>query len=97
LAIKKIDKISGEVYNIGGGPQFTMSLLELIGFLEDFLGKSIDLSYADWRPGDQPVYVSNPEKAHKEIGWQPRTGVEEGVRILAEWVRDNKSLFDWLK
>ncbi len=95
LAVKKIDKTSGEVYNIGGGPKFTMSLLELIGFLEDFLGKNIDLSYADWRPGDQPVYVSNLEKARKEIGWQPQTGVEEGVRVLAEWVRDNKSLFDW--
>ena len=45
LAIENIDKTSGNAYNIGGGPNYCMSLLELINYLEEFHGKKIEYSY----------------------------------------------------
>jgi len=93
LAFSKIKKVKGRIYNIGGGPKNRMSLLELIGFLEKFSGKKIDFSFDEWRPGDQPVYVSNIKKAEKELGWKPKIGVEEGVKKLYSWVKENKNLF----
>lgn len=88
---------AGQAFNIGGGPQNTLSLLELLDFLKRFLGKQSPLSWDDWRPGDQPVFVCNLHKANELLGWEPRIGVEAGVEDLAAWVGKNPQLFAWLK
>jgi CDP-paratose 2-epimerase len=93
-AIKNIDKVRGQAFNIGGGPNNTMSLLELIAFLEKFFGRKIPLKFSDWRPGDQPVFVCDIAKAKKVFGWQPKTGPEDGVKKLYEWVKGHKQLFE---
>ncbi|MCE5300074.1 MAG: GDP-mannose 4,6-dehydratase [Spirochaetia bacterium] len=92
-AIKNIKKVKGRAFNIGGGAKNTMSLLELIAFLEKFFNKKIPLKFGDWRPGDQPVFVCDISKAKKELGWSPKVSPEQGVRKLYDWVKDNKSLF----
>ena len=95
IAVEKIDQVSGKIYNIGGGPEKTISIWkEFAPILEGFLGREIPVSWADWRPGDQPVYISNIEKAKKEIGWSPAIDVHEGVRQLINWVEDNIDLFE---
>ena len=93
-AVKNIDKIKGQAFNIGGGAKNTMSLLELLAFLEKFFGKKIPLRFAGWRPGDQPVFVCDIGKAKKAFGWAPKVGPKEGVKKLYDWVRDNKKLFE---
>ncbi len=92
-AIKNIDKVKGQAFNIGGGPKNTMSLLELIAFLEQFFGKKIPLVYSEWRPGDQPVFICNIDKAKEMLGWEPKISPQEGVKLLYEWVKDHKKLF----
>lgn len=87
-----IEETSGRVYNIGGGPENTISLLDLLGHLEDRLGRTIPVEYDDWRPGDQPVYVSDIRKAEREFGWSPDVGWREGVDQLLEWVQANRNL-----
>jgi len=93
-AIDNIETASGKIYNIGGGPNNKMSLLELISFLKRFLNKKIEYSFSDWRPGDQPVFVSNIEKARDELSWKPETDVETGVKKLSDWVNENRLLFE---
>ena len=92
-AVKNIDKIKGQAFNIGGGSKNTMSHLELLAFLEKFFGKKIPLRFAGWRPGDQPVFVCDIAKAKKAFGWVPKVGPKEGVKKLYDWVKDNKELF----
>jgi CDP-paratose 2-epimerase len=92
IAVNEKDKVNGKAYNIGGGA-FQMSLLELLAFLEEFIGKKIPMEFSEWRPGDQKVYVSNNGKAKQEFGWTPNTSVEDGVRKLYEWVCANKKIF----
>jgi CDP-paratose 2-epimerase len=92
LAIKNRKIVNGKAYNIGGG-HFQMSLLELLAFLEKFIGQKISIEFSDWRPGDQKVYVSNNAKAGREFTWKPHTSVEEGVRKLYDWVNANKQIF----
>ncbi|MFN3628901.1 MAG: GDP-mannose 4,6-dehydratase [Casimicrobiaceae bacterium] len=91
------DRVRGQALNIGGGPGNTMSLLELLDDIKSTLGIDVPRSYADWRPGDQPVFVCNLAKARALMGWQPQIGVREGVRDLAQWVSQNKALFAWLQ
>ncbi len=97
LATEKIKETKGKIFNIGGGPENTMSLLELLSFLEELLGKKIEDRFDDWRPRDQPVYVSNIEKAEKVFGWKPKTSAKEGVKTLFNWVKENKKEIESLK
>jgi CDP-paratose 2-epimerase len=95
--INNSDKVSGQAFNIGGGPDNTMSLLELLSYLEKELGIDIPLQWDDWRPGDQPVFVCNLNKIKEYTEWEPKINVEVGVRDLITWVKSNKELFTWLK
>ena len=75
------------VYNIGGGSQNTLSLLELLSLLEEFLGKKCQVQFSAWRPSDQKVYISDLCKIKKELRWIPKISPEEGVKRLVEWVK----------
>jgi CDP-paratose 2-epimerase len=64
--------------------------------LEEIFGEAIPVSYADWRPGDQPVYISDIRKAKQELGWHPQISVSEGVNRLYKWMLMHKELFSHL-
>ena len=94
-AVEKIGVAAGNVYNIGGGPENTLSIWAEFGpLLEQLLGMRIPVTYGDWRPGDQRVYVSDIREAQRDLGWTPSTGVQEGIQRLAKWVLENKEMFD---
>lgn len=95
--IKNIDVCSGKVYNAGGGPDNTMSLLELIKLIESKLNKKLKYDYSDWRPGDQKIYISDITKIKKDTGWEPKISVDSGVGMMIDWISDNKSMFKKLK
>ena len=92
-AIERIEVCAGQAYNIGGGPQNATSLLELVYRLEPILDRAIPLTFDEWRTGDQRVYVSDVRKAEKDLGWEPRTSIGEGLQDLCEWVQANVELF----
>ena len=92
-AMDRIDDVSGEVFNLGGGPSNTLSLLELVGLLESHFGRSMDPGFADWRPGDQPVFVADIRKAADRLGWTPRVSTLDGVARLLAWIDANQGLF----
>jgi CDP-paratose 2-epimerase len=95
-AIANIERARGNVYNIGGGPGNRLSLLELIALLEEMSGEKIDHRFADWRPGDQKVFVCDVRRAGRDLRWQPRTDLRTGLRALYDWVVENKPLFKHL-
>ncbi|MGH2542635.1 MAG: NAD-dependent epimerase/dehydratase family protein, partial [Ardenticatenaceae bacterium] len=68
-AVRHMDRAAGMIYNIGGGPNNTLSIWSEFGpLLEELLGHPIPVRYADWRPGDQRVYISNIDKIRRELG-----------------------------
>jgi CDP-paratose 2-epimerase len=93
-AIEKIDRAKGEVYNMGGGPRNILAVWEEFGpILENLLGKKIEIAHADWRPGDQRVFYADFGKAQRELDWEPKIDLEEGIEMLFDWVKANKALF----
>jgi CDP-paratose 2-epimerase len=94
LAYANIDKTAGQIYNIGGGKENTLSIWKQFGpLLEKGLGRKLPVSREDWRPGDQRVFIADINKANQEFGWKPEVGVEEGISKLIQWVTANQDLF----
>jgi CDP-paratose 2-epimerase len=94
-AIERIDVSAGQVYNIGGGPENIISIWREFGpALEEMLGREIPVSWEDWRPGDQRVYVSDIRKAKELLGWAPKVKIQEGMQLLFKWISENRALFD---
>lgn len=91
--LQKKNQLSGEVFNIGGGPENTLSLLELLDILERLTGKRSKINFSNWRPSDQKVYISNILKAKEKLGWFPKVAPKDGVKKLVDWVSENEQLF----
>lgn len=93
-AIEQIDIAAGQVYNLGGGAANSLSLLEFLSILTGELGMKMEYTFADWRPGDQPIFISDNSKALKELGWSPKMEVHAGIKELHKWLTDNKSILE---
>ncbi len=76
------------VFNIGGGLDNTLSLLELLDHISAVTGESPTTSFGEWRNGDQKVYISNLSPISEKLGWKPRVGVKEGLNKLISWAKD---------
>ncbi len=93
-ALSHIDAAAGRIYNVGGGPDKTLSIwAEFAPLLKGVAGQVPDVKYAEARVGDQKVYVSDIRKARRELGWEPKVGPREGVEHLWRWIADNKVVF----
>ena len=86
--------IRQDVFNVGGGPSNTISLLELLDLLEKITGKRSKVHFGDWRQSDQKVYISNILKIKEKLNWEPKVSPEKGVRKVVEWIKENKEKFN---
>ncbi|HEY8548673.1 MAG TPA: NAD-dependent epimerase/dehydratase family protein [Vicinamibacterales bacterium] len=82
----QIDVVSGRAFNIGGGPQYTVSLLELVEMIDRLLGRATRWQPSAWRAADQRYYVSDFRQFTEATGWRPRVPVDEGLRRLLAWL-----------
>jgi len=87
LCVKKINKIKGHAFNIGGGPKNTLSLLELINKIEIKLKIKINYSFSKVRFGDQKFFVNNLSKIKKMTGWYPKISVNNGLNKYIDWIK----------
>ncbi|HOU11495.1 MAG TPA: GDP-mannose 4,6-dehydratase [Anaerolineae bacterium] len=93
-AIANIDQVAGQIYNVGGGAANQLSVWrEFCPLLERLTGREIPVSWRDWRPGDQRIFVADIRKAAEHLHWHPAVGVEEGITRLFTWVKQNQALF----
>ena len=75
----------GQAFNIGGGPETSLSLLELFARLESDYGFSFDYTAGPPRTGDQRVFIADTRKARQFLGWTPTVSVAQGMEELVEW------------
>jgi len=86
IAQEKMSVLTGRAFNIGGGVENTISLLELLKIIEEMHGEPLDADFGDWRPGDQKYYVSDIQKFCSEGEWRPSVGAYQGINNLYEWL-----------
>jgi len=85
---------AGQIYNVGGGPANTISLLELMNLIEDLTGARVEYDSADWRPGDQLIYVTDCSKLRAETGWEPHMSVRQTLQSIYDWWKKNRDCFE---
>lgn len=88
--IDKIDKVQGQVFNIGGGVENSLSLLELFSLLEKKLSIKMDFEKISFRESDQLVFVADISKAKRELNWHPKKSTEKGIEESIQWMQTLK-------
>jgi len=81
------------IYNLGGGSQSMISLLECLALIEELLGRKSEVVFADSRFGDLKYFVTDYTKFQRACSWQPRVLPKEGIARLIQWVKQNPELF----
>jgi CDP-paratose 2-epimerase len=81
------------VYNVGGGPEQAISLLECLRLIEAASGRASELRFEPSRFGDLRWFVCDVRRARSGFGWEPRVRPDEGVREIVRWVDRNRDLF----
>jgi len=81
----------GNTYNIGGGSDFTLSVLELVELLSRKLDREIHCAMSNEREGDQRVFVSNTNLVSRDFNWRPSTDPESGLDLLIQWISQNRN------
>ena len=89
-AVNHIDRAKGQAFNVGGGIENSLSLLELFALLEQIASVKLTYSKLHFRESDQRVFVSDLGKAKKLLNWQPLISAQEGVARMVEWVSATK-------
>ena len=92
-AFARADAVAGRAYNIGGGSANTLSLLELLTYIEKRRASKLPVRFSTWRPGDQKVFISGIRRACTELGWTPKINCSQGLDQLYDWVHQNRQLF----
>lgn len=90
LALQNIDEIKGRAFNIGGGTNNALSLLEVIDLIEELHGARPIIEWGDWRPGDQKFYVSDTRAFARAVGWRAQTDVTDGIARLYRWFSESR-------
>ena len=85
-AWRRIDTIKGRAFNLGGGPANAVSLRTLLGYIGELTGRKVDVSFADWRAGDQRYFVADTRAAEQALSLSPKVDWRTGVANLARWL-----------
>lgn len=84
---KDVKSAYGQVFNIGGGIENSLSLLELFSILENTLNIKMQYREIAWRESDQKVFVADIQKAKEVIGWMPLVSKDEGLNRMLSWLQ----------
>jgi len=89
LAHARIEETAASAFNIGGGPRYTLSLVELLDMIRDLSGQRPDFRLEPWRPADQRYYVSDTTRFERLTGWAPRVAPRQGIERLLAWLLES--------
>ena len=91
-AWRSIDRVAGRAFNLGGGPANAISLRQLLSYMGELTGREIDVSFADWRAGDQRYFVADTRAAEAALGLAGKVPWRAGVARLARWLAEERRL-----
>jgi CDP-paratose 2-epimerase len=91
-AWRRIGRVKGQAFNLGGGPANAVSLRQLIRHIDSLLGHPTKLAFSDWRSGDQRYYVADTRRATAALDLPPPMNWRDGVADLAWWLARQRGM-----
>jgi len=85
--VENIDSTKGQAFNIGGGFDNSLSILELFGILEEELKIKLNYTQIEERISDQKVFIADITKINKFTGWAPKVSKIDGVLLMLNWIK----------
>ena len=91
--LHNMDKLNGQLFNVGGGRQTSVSLKELTAICQKITGNKVEIAeIKEDRQADIRIYISDNSLVNSVTGWQPTTSVEKIVTDIYHWIKDNEAL-----
>lgn len=90
LALDDVDRLTGVAFNMGGGVDNALSLVEFLDLIETVAGEPPAVGFAPERIGDQRYYVADTSRFEAATGWRPQVGAREGVEFLYRWLAERQ-------
>ena len=91
-AWRRIDQVQGSAFNLGGGPANAVSLRQLLAHMAELVGHDIELTWSDWRAGDQRYFVADTRAVDAALGLGPKVAWRDGVAQLTRWLAAERRL-----
>ncbi len=89
--IEHLGQLRGQTFNVGGGPEISVSLQELTAICRELTGVSLAVgSEPHDRPADIRLYLSDNARVTAATGWRPRIGVRAIVEDVCEWIKAHR-------
>lgn len=91
IELRDIDKVNAGVYNVGGGPEMSLSLAETTAICREITGNRIDMgSVGSIRPADIIIYISNNDHISAATGWRPGRSAHQILDDIYGWIRSQE-------
>jgi len=93
LQIGQMDRLNGQVFNVGGGLSGSLSLQETTRLCQDLVGRKIDIgTVLENRPDDVKVFITDHRRVTHWTGWRPQRGPRETLADIVDWIRASDAL-----
>jgi CDP-paratose 2-epimerase len=79
----------GKIYNVGGGSNNSLSVLELLKWLDSQSPPRADYIHRQWRAGDQRIYISDITSVSNDLSWRPLRSTTDTLSGIVKWVSEN--------
>ena len=90
LQLDSWEQVHGQVFNVGGGVENSLSLLETTQLCEQITGRQISIQASiEDRPGDIPIFITDSRKVQAKLGWQPQRDALQTLTDIYHWVDQN--------
>lgn len=92
LQIQQLDSLNGEIFNVGGGVENTLSLYETTQLCQEITGNRVEITpVLENRIGDVPIFITDSRKVINQTGWKPKRGTRKTLLDIYYWIRENQS------
>jgi len=92
IQLNTFGKLTGSVFNVGGGREVSVSLKELTQLCQKYTGNNITINgVSENRPADIRIYLTDNSKVTESTGWRPEITVEQIIEDIVAWIKDNKN------
>ncbi len=90
--LKNMDKVNGRIYNVVGGKDISLSLIETTSICQEITGNRISIGKeSSTRPADIIIYIGDNNRVTSETGWSPKHSPQKILKDIYEWIQNNES------